>query len=92
MKLFGKRRICFGKKIIFEQGDLKKLRDAWEGSNIYTIKIKSINEYLDIELVPKSDYDQIVSLYNALIDDIEEGDLTSLFSCFINNIDRRFLE
>lgn len=88
----GRGEFVLEKKIIFEQGDLKKLRDAWEGSNIYTIKIKSINEYLDIELVPKSDYNQIVSLYNALIDDIEEGDLTSSFQCFIKNIDRRFLE
>lgn len=69
---------------------LKELREAICACNVYRIAIKSDDDYIDLELVKVNDYDKIVMLYNSLVSDLKDGDLTRSYTSTINILEDRF--
>ena len=71
---------------------LKELREAICACNVYHIAIKSDDDYIDLELVKVENYDKIVMLYNSLVSDLKDGDLTRSYTSTINILEDRFFK
>lgn len=71
---------------------LKELREAIYACNVYHIAIKSDDDYIDLELVKVENYDKIVMLYNSLVSDLKDGDLTRSYTSTINILEDRFFK
>ena len=69
---------------------LKELREAICACNVYRIAIKSDDDYIDLELVKVNDYDKVVMLYNSLVSDLKDGDLTRSYTSTIYKLEDRF--
>lgn len=69
---------------------LKELREAICACNVYHIAIKSDDNYIDLELVKVDDYNKVVMLYNSLISDLKDGDLTRSYNSTIYKLEDRF--
>lgn len=69
---------------------LKELREAIYTCNVYRVTIKSDDDYIDLELVKVNDYDKIVMLYNSLVSDLKDGDLTRSYTSTIHRLEDRF--
>lgn len=72
--------------------ELKELREAINACNVYTIAIQSDKDNINMDLVPVDDYDEIVQLYNSLISDLRDRDLTRKYSSTISRMNRRFFK
>lgn len=70
--------------------ELKELREAIYSSNVYTITIRSDKDNINMVLVPVDDYNKVVQLYNSLISDLKDRDLTRKYSSTISRMNRRF--
>jgi hypothetical protein len=70
--------------------ELKELREAIYSSNVYTIAIRSDKDNINMVLVPVDDYNKVVQLYNSLISDLKDRDLTRKYSSTISRMNRRF--
>lgn len=69
---------------------LKELREAICACNVYHIAIKSNDDYIDLELVEVDDYNKVVMLYNSLVSDLKDGDLTRSYTSTIYKLEDRF--
>lgn len=69
---------------------LKELREAISACNVYRIAIKPNDDYIDLELVKVENYNKVVMLYNSLVSDLKDGDLTRSYSSTINKLEDRF--
>ena len=72
--------------------ELRKLNEATYSCNVYTIAIKSDNDYIDLDLVKVEDYNEVVKLYNSLIKDLNEEDLTNNYRDAIRYMNKRFFK
>ena len=72
--------------------ELRKLNEAIYACNVYTIAIKSDNDYIDLDLVKVEDYNEVVKLYNSLIKDLNEEDLTNNYRDAIRYMNKRFFK
>lgn len=73
-------------------GELPKLEEAKYSCNVYTIAIESDNESINLELVKVDDYNEIVDLYNSLIDDLIERGQTDNYSHTLKRMNKRFFK
>lgn len=73
-------------------GELPKLEEAKNACNVYTIAIESDNESINLELVKVDDYNEVVELYNSLIDDLIERGQTNNYSHTIKCMNKRFFK
>ena len=72
--------------------ELRKLNEATYACNVYTIAIKSDNDKIDLDLVKVEDYNKVVKLYNSLIKDLNEEDLSNNYRDAIRLINKRFFK
>lgn len=72
--------------------ELKELREAICACNVYTIAIQSDKDNINMDLVPVDDYNEVVQLYNSLILDLRDRDLTRKYSSTISRMNRRFFK
>jgi len=92
--------ICFKARLMIMRDDirdllnceLRKLNEATYACNVYTIAIKSDNDYIDLDLVKVEDYNEVVKLYNSLIKDLNEEDLTNNYRDAIRYMNKRFFK
>lgn len=77
---------------IILDGEFPKLEEAKNACNVYTIAIESDDEYINLELVKVDDYNEIVDLYNSLIDDLIEGGQTNDYSHTFKCMNKRFFK
>lgn len=77
---------------IILDGEFPKLEEAKNACNVYTIAIESDDEYINLELVKVEDYNEIVYLYNSLIDDLIDGDLVNNYSHTYKCMKKRFFK
>lgn len=73
-------------------GELPKLEEAKYSCNVYTIAIESDNESINLELVKVDDYNEVVDLYNSLIDDLIERGQTNNYSHTLDRMNKRFFK
>ena len=73
-------------------GELPKLEEAKYSCNVYTIAIESDNESINLELVKVDDYNEVVELYNSLIDDLIERGQTNNYSHTLDRMNKRFFK
>lgn len=73
-------------------GELPKLEEAKYSCNVYTIAIESDDESINLELVKVDDYNEVVDLYNSLIDDLIERGQTSNYSHTLDRMNKRFFK
>ena len=73
-------------------GELPKLEEAKYSCNVYTIAIESDDESINLELVKVDDYNEVVELYNSLIDDLIERGQTNNYSHTIKRMNKRFFK
>ena len=69
-----------------------KLEEAKYSCNVYTIAIESDDESINLELVKVDDYNEVVDLYNSLIDDLIERGQTNNYSHTLKRMDKRFFK
>lgn len=72
--------------------ELKELREAVYVCNVYTIAIQSDKDNINMDLVPVDDYNKVVQLYNSLISDLRDRDLTRKYSSTISRMNKRFFK
>lgn len=72
--------------------ELCKLNEATYACNVYTIAIKSDNDKIDLDLVKVEDYNKVVKLYNSLIKDLNEEDLSNNYRDAIRLMNKRFFK
>ena len=77
---------------IILDGEFPKLEEAKNACNVYTIAIESDDEYINLELVKVEDYNEIVDLYNSLIDDLVGGGLAYDYSHTLKCMNKRFFK
>lgn len=73
-------------------GELPKLEEAKYSCNVYTIAIESDDELINLELVKVDDYNEVVDLYNSLIDDLIERGQTNNYSHTLDHMNKRFFK
>lgn len=73
-------------------GELPKLEEAKYSCNVYTIAIESDDESINLELVKVDDYNEVVELYNSLIDDLIERGQTNNYSHTLDSMNKRFFK
>ena len=73
-------------------GELPKLEEAKYSCNVYTIAIESADESINLELVKVDDYNEVVDLYNSLIDDLIERGQTNNYSHTLDRMNKRFFK
>ena len=73
-------------------GELPKLEEAKNACNVYTIAIESDDESINLELVKVDDYNEVVDLYNSLIDDLIERGQTNNYSHTLKCMNKRFFK
>lgn len=73
-------------------GELPKLEEAKYSCNVYTIVIESDDESINLELVKVDDYNEVVDLYNSLIDDLIERGQTNNYSHTLDRMNKRFFK
>lgn len=73
-------------------GELPKLEEAKNACNVYTIAIESDDESINLELVKVDDYNEVVELYNSLIDDLIERGQTNNYSHTLKCMNKRFFK
>lgn len=73
-------------------GELPKLEEAKYSCNVYTIAIESDDESINLELVKVDDYNEVVELYNSLIDDLIERGQTNNYSHTLDRMNKRFFK
>lgn len=73
-------------------GELPKLEEAKYSCNVYTIAIESDDESINLELVKVADYNEVVDLYNSLIDDLIERGQTNNYSHTLDRMNKRFFK
>ena len=73
-------------------GELPKLEEAKNACNVYTIAIESDDESINLELVKVDDYNEVVDLYNSLIDDLIERGYTNSYSHTLKRMNKRFFK
>lgn len=73
-------------------GELPKLEEAKYSCNVYTIAIESDDECINLELVKVDDYNEVVELYNSLIDDLIERGQTNNYSHTLDRMNKRFFK
>lgn len=73
-------------------GELPKLEEAKYSCNVYTIAIESDDESINLELVKVDDYNEVVDLYNSLIDDLIERGQTNSYSHTLDRMNKRFFK
>lgn len=73
-------------------GELLKLEEAKYSCNVYTIAIESDDESINLELVKVDDYNEVVDLYNSLIDDLIERGQTNNYSHTLDRMNKRFFK
>lgn len=71
--------------------ELKELREAVCACNVYRVAIKSDKDNINIDLVPADDYDEVVELYNSLIDDLKNRDIRE-YKYKLDRMNRRFFK
>lgn len=72
--------------------ELRELNKAKHACNVYTIAIKSDNDYIDLDMVKVEDYNDIVELYNSLVKDLKEESLTNNYRSAISCMNKRFFK
>lgn len=72
--------------------ELLELNEAIYACNVYTIAIKSDNDHIDLDLVKVEDYNKVVKLYNSLIKDLNEENLTNNYRDAIRYMNKRFFK
>ena len=72
--------------------ELRELNKAKYSCNVYTIAIKSDNDYIDLDMVKVEDYDEVVRLYNSLIKDLKEQGRTNYYKSEISCMNKRFFK
>jgi hypothetical protein len=72
--------------------ELPKLEEAKYSCNVYTIAIESDDESINLELVKVDDYNEVVDLYNSLIDDLIERGQTNNYSHTLDLMNKRFFK
>lgn len=77
---------------ILLDGEFPKLEEAKNACNVYTIAIESDDEYINLELVKVEDYNEIVYLYNSLIDDLIDEGLVNNYSHTYKCMKKRFFK
>ena len=77
---------------IILDGEFPKLEEAKNACNVYTIAIESDDEFINLEVVKVEDYNEVVDLYNSLIDDLVEGGLAYNYSHTIKCMKKRFFK
>ena len=77
---------------IILDGEFPKLEEAKNACNVYIIAIESDDEYINLELVKVEDYNEIVYLYNSLIDDLIDGGLVNNYSHTYKCMKKRFFK
>ena len=73
-------------------GELPKLEEAKNACNVYTIAIESDDESINLELVKVDDYNEVIELYNSLIDDLIERGQTNNYSHTLKCMNKRFFK
>lgn len=73
-------------------GELPKLEEAKNACNVYTIAIESDDESINLELAKVDDYNEVVELYNSLIDDLIERGYTNSYSHTLKRMNKRFFK
>ena len=73
-------------------GELPKLEEAKYSCNVYTIAIESDDESINLELVKVDDYNEVVELYNSLIDHLIERGQTNNYSHTLDRMNKRFFK
>lgn len=73
-------------------GELPKLEEAKNSCNVYTIAIESDDESINLELIKVDDYNEVVDLYNSLIDDLIERGQTNNYSHTLKRMNKRFFK
>lgn len=73
-------------------GELPKLEEAKYSCNVYTIAIESDDESINLELVKVDDYNEVIDLYNSLIDDLIERGQTNNYSHTLDRMNKRFFK
>nr|DAV47676.1 MAG TPA: hypothetical protein [Caudoviricetes sp.] len=73
-------------------GELPKLEEAKYSCNVYTIAIESDDESINLELVKVDDYNEVVDLYNSLINDLIERGQTNDYSHTLSRMNKRFFK
>ena len=72
--------------------ELRELNKATHACNVYTIAIKSDNDYIDLDMVKVEDYDEVVRLYNSLVKDLKEENLRGNYKSAISCMNERFFK
>lgn len=72
--------------------ELRELNKATHACNVYTIAIKSDNDYIDLDMVKVEDYNEIVELYNSLVKDLREDNLGGNYRSAISCMNKRFFK
>lgn len=72
--------------------ELRELNKATHACNVYTIAIKSDNDYIDLDMVKVEDYDEVVRLYNSLVKDLKEENLSGNYRSAISCMNKRFFK
>lgn len=72
--------------------ELRELNKATHACNVYTIAIKSDNDYIDLDMVKVEDYDEVVRLYNSLVKDLKEENLRGNYKSAIRLMNKRFFK
>jgi len=72
--------------------ELRELNKATHACNVYTIAIKSDNDYIDLDMVKVEDYDEVVRLYNSLVKDLKEENLRGNYKSAISCMNKRFFK
>ena len=72
--------------------ELRELNKATHACNVYTIAIKSDNDYIDLDMVKVEDYDEVVRLYNSLVKDLKEENLRGNYKSAIICMNKRFFK
>lgn len=73
-------------------GELPKLEEAKNACNVYTVAIESDEDLINLELVKVDDYDEVVELYNSLINDLKERGRTNDYSYTRKRMEDRFFK
>lgn len=73
-------------------GELPKLEEAKYSCNVYAIAIESDDESINLELIKVDDYNEVVDLYNSLIDDLIERGQTNNYSHTLKRMNKRFFK
>ena len=72
--------------------ELRELNKATHACNVYTIAIKSDNDYIDLDMVKVEDYDDVVRLNNSLVKDLKEEHLIGHYKSAISCMNKRFFK